>query len=153
MLRVKVTDNRNEIIKAIEVCDKAFANPILQRKNCTILIEKIIKYATFYVTYWDNEICGYCAIYMNDYDSLVAYISLLVVNSKYQNRHIGKTLISKIVSRLYECNFKSVKLEVDKKNSNAIRFYLKNGFTVCDETEKSYFMILNLMERKNEFRW
>lgn len=77
--------------------------------------------ADIYVYEVDNEIKGFIGIQNN-------YIAGLFVNRDIQNAGIGSTLLKK-VKKINQ----SLILSVYKKNTQAISFYRKQGFTIIDE--------------------
>jgi ribosomal protein S18 acetylase RimI-like enzyme len=85
---------------------------------------------------------------MNDNLGLIAYITTILVHENAQNRGIGRMLLEKTESYCVTNGFKSIRLEVNKKNDKAIRFYLSNGFVLLTENkESSYYMQKDLTTR------
>ena len=61
------------------------------------------------------------------------YISVLCVNKTHRNKGIGKNLLKNIEKIAKEKNCRRITLDVSKENTNAIKFYKKNGFNIFDE--------------------
>lgn len=136
---VRQINNAELILKSIKQCDNVFEESIVSRIDFTSLFHKICEYSIFLVAYVDEEIAGYLAFYANDLINKVAFITLLAVKSKYQNKHIGKKLIE--MCELYAKNngMLQIKLEVLNQNNNAIRFYKRNGYIfegICSDNSQ-----------------
>ncbi len=59
------------------------------------------------------------------------HISGIAVEREYRRRGIGSALITNLYDVLRKDGFKRITLEVRKSNSNAIRFYERQGFKPC----------------------
>ncbi len=134
---------QNSIVKRhiMQYCDEAFDVSICKRQDFDDLFEKINKNASFLWVY-NQDICGYVAMYANDYVSEVAYITLLAVKTEYQRKHIGNMLLCACYEVAKEKGMKVIKLEVRKENEKALYFYKRNGFEIESEaSENSFYMI------------
>lgn len=60
----------------------------------------------------------------------VAFIGLLMMNLKYQNRGIGSKSIAESAASLKAMRFRKIRLGVDKGNPQSNAFWKKNGFDV-----------------------
>lgn len=132
------TQNKKEIEEVIEQCDHAFNLPVRSRKYYNTLVEKFNKYAHVVYAY-DGRVLGYAAFYANNPE--YAYISLIAVRPKFQKLHIGKRILKycEDISRSYD--IPNIRLEVDKDNDIAIRFYTANGYVWFeDKSENSFYM-------------
>lgn len=65
-----------------------------------------------------------------------AYIKMIVLLPRYQNKGIGRYVIGKIIERLKWQGYLSVGLYTDQCNIKAQHCYLKCGFKVIDEVEQ-----------------
>lgn len=65
-----------------------------------------------------------------------AYIKMIVLLPRYQNRGIGRYVMSKIIEKLKRQGYLSVGLYTDQCNIKAQHCYLKCGFKVIDEAEQ-----------------
>lgn len=65
-----------------------------------------------------------------------AYIKMIVLLPRYQNKGIGRYVIGKIIERLKRQGYLSVGLYTDQCNIKAQHCYLKCGFKVIDEVEQ-----------------
>ena len=115
---------------------------VLNINNYYEILDKLTNYSDFIVAYKDTEnILGYIAIYANDYNSKIAYITLIAVNRKYQGQGIGKKLIKKAEDISSSRDFEKIRLEVHKENCNAIHFYENLGFKQEKDNDETFYMI------------
>lgn len=92
-----------------------------------------------------KEIMAYAAYYDNHYESGIAFLSFIYVYKKHRGKNLAAGLLNHIIKHLKEKNFFSLKLEVQKNNSVAIKVYQKIGFEIESETQsKSLIMTLAL---------
>lgn len=95
------------------------------------------KSAIIICSYVENKIVGFIwGYYLSNNKIHINYFSVL---GKYRNNGFGTKLIKKIIS-----DNKDSKLEllVNKDNSKAIKFYIKNGFTKKEYSEEKIKMIM-----------
>jgi ribosomal protein S18 acetylase RimI-like enzyme len=102
--------------------------------------EKIYNNATTYVIYDGTDPAGFIAFYASD-TRQSAYVTLLAVTPIHQGTLVADSLLNKCIEISSSLNKKSIKLEVNKNNIRAIKFYKKNGFNISDHSPKdSYYM-------------
>ena len=119
-----------------EYCNKL--SETMRKKNLMILplVDKeiiknvIIKYANVIAVCINGQIAGYCAFYMNNFESRIAYITLIAVDKNFQSNHIGTIMLDYIKTTAVINDFRGVRLEVYNNNTNAIMFYEHNDFFV-----------------------
>lgn len=145
----KKLSTKLEICKAlIEISDAHTPSLIEKIPNIDEYASKLFYKAEVYVSFTEPKILGLIAFYANDKKSKISYISQIAVQIYAQNMHIGKQLLDICFQVSKRNKMHKVKLEVNKNNKNAIRFYKKNGFEFCDEASiESFYMIKNLLCR------
>ncbi len=74
----------------------------------------------------DNKIVGYFHFILNKPLDKDIYISILVIDSKFQNRKIGKELIGNFLK--LDSEFEKIALRVYLKNLRALNFWINRGF-------------------------
>jgi ribosomal protein S18 acetylase RimI-like enzyme len=137
-IRIKRADNATEKKAAIIECEEAF--DVVGGIDHEKIIEKICSYAEVQIAYEDGPV-GYCAIYANDLNSKVGYITLIGVKKDYQGLGIGKRLLNAAIETAINQGMNRIKLEVYRENRDAINFYQKNGFEFTgEETERGLYM-------------
>lgn len=134
------TSYHMEIEGIIQDCDEAFGSySLVHRKEYFDILRKIHQKGHLIFAY-EKDVIGYCAFYANDDIGRNAFITLLAVKNKFQNKHVGAELLNIALEMAKEYNMLSCTLEVRKANLSAIRFYERNGFRICEEMESSYYM-------------
>ena len=83
----------------------------------------------------DNMLIGYIGLYEYDDDLNIIGIA---IEGKFQQKGYGSILIEYAKQFAKEKNKKSLSLEVDEKNKNAINFYKSKGFVVTNIRKKYY---------------
>lgn len=103
--------------------------------------EKLSELAYVYSAEKNGESVGILIFYANDSESKEAYISLIGVKKENERKGIGKALLDYCFKLSRKHGMCKIRLEVDKDNSNAIKFYKKNGFSFCNATgHNSFYM-------------
>ncbi len=118
-----------------------FSPPLVEMKpDIDNFALQLINNAVVVVANQRNAIIGFIAIYINDYKTKTAFISLIAVKSDYQGRNIGKQLLSIAERYSHQNNMAFIRLEVKQKNKRAIEFYHRNGYLEIKETESSLLL-------------
>lgn len=131
--------------KIIEKCDMAFINGITMREDYEKIFSKIDKYAIFISAGIEKVYVGYAAIYVNDLENNVAYITMIGVVDSVQGLHIGSMLMDKCIEISKMNGMRKIRLEVSTDNKKAIRFYYHKGFVYEKKcSEQSDYLIMQL---------
>ncbi len=67
----------------------------------------------------------------------------VAVKNDYRNQGLGTALMKALYSELKAKGFKSLLLNVDKRN-RAVNFYKKLGFTIFKDRDSDYLMLIHL---------
>ncbi len=89
----------------------------------------------YFVAKEDGKVVGYIGLFNCDTDLNIIGIA---VKKEKQNRGIGKKLLNFCKGYALNSGKKSLSLEVNEHNLNAINFYKKNGFIVTNIRKKYY---------------
>ncbi len=89
--------------------------------------------SSFYFTFWEEELVGYFKLNQNesqtdDKSPNSVELERIYVLQRFQGKQIGKHMLNKAIQLASQSNKKYLWLGVWQKNTNAIRFYEKNGF-------------------------
>lgn len=87
------------------------------------LVKKMLPDATIFVYEEDNAILGFIGLIEN-------YIAGIFIDANSQSKGIGKALLDYVKK-----SYPKLSLQVYKKNSRAVRFYLREDFVVLKEQE------------------
>lgn len=78
---------------------------------------------------WDKEVLvGVLAVYFNNLNNRIGYITNVSVLNRYSGRGIASNLIKNCIQYATENNFKEIVLEVNNENESAINLYKKFNF-------------------------
>ncbi len=94
----------------------------------------------------ESKICDFSVAYMNDVIDCNAFISMLAVLPAYRKNGIGKIMVDWIIENAKQQGMRRVRLQVDKDNESAIKFYKRNEFVVAEIKADSYYMELKIEE-------
>lgn len=115
--------------------EPVLSNQVASLKNYS---EKLFKYANNITISFDNEVVGLVSFYNNDKQKLVAFISLIVVNKKFNKCGLGTKLLDICEEHCKVVGMNSIILSVNINNTNAIKFYEKNNFVVLNRKKADF---------------
>lgn len=125
--------------------DKIFDPPISKWRELKAFSRKLEELANVYAAKSGEEILGFTAFYANDYINNTAFGLFFGVLPRIRNKGIGHLLIDVAVRKAKEQGITKFKIEVYKKNVNAINIYKKIGFSfLAEKNEEFDYMIKEL---------
>lgn len=86
------------------------------------------KYSYYFIVA-NNDILGYCGI--SEKDEFL-FLSKLYLKKEYRHLGYGSKAFAQISSIAKDLNYKTIRLTVNKNNTNTITAYLKYGFKIVD---------------------
>lgn len=101
-----------------------------------------MKGGMFYLLRDGHKIIGTIAI-INKHNG-IAELKRLYVDSNYRGRKLGSLLVDTSMKYCQEHGFKKVEFETNKKFEKAHQLYLRRGFKIVHEDERSLFMEKNI---------
>ena len=90
--------------------------------------KKIFDKSITFEAWLDKILIGIVAVYYNDFQNHVGFITYVNVCKKYTGLGLASELLKMCVRYAKQNNFKEIKLEVHKNNSPAIHLYKNSGF-------------------------
>jgi ribosomal protein S18 acetylase RimI-like enzyme len=130
-----------EIYDFLVKSDKLFTPALSLRVSLVEYSEKLVRNSTMIYVKAGRDIIGLVAFYLNEDSSDFAFISLICVLDKYRGNGIGSRLINKCIKLVQKNNNKSIRLEVDSENREAISFYRKFGFNIEQHKKGSCILV------------
>lgn len=91
----------------------------------------------------ENQDVASCSIYC---DEETAFISSIAVRADFLHQHIGTQMMDAVKGHARARGCKRIRLEVDRSNAAAVRFYLRCGFGRWNEHENWFTMEFILEE-------
>jgi ribosomal protein S18 acetylase RimI-like enzyme len=122
------------------LCDADFDPPLSMIVDIKSYCLKVYQKAEIIAAVIDNKIVGIIAIYCNDRQSNIAYISSVCVIPSFRGKGIAKMMLKKAdeIARLKQMTL--IRLEVGINNEKAVNLYSQNGFVFESNGEYSIFM-------------
>lgn len=144
-IAVDPNPNPSEIFKFIK---KMNSNILSDRVDLMSYSKKLCKLATCIVIK-EKEIVGLSAVYCNDSDKKIAFLTLIGVDKLLRRNGFATKLLDKSLQIAITKNMTRLALEVHRENTPALRFYEKYGFKVfLDENnsarQDTFLMFLRL---------
>ena len=109
-----------------------------QVENLYEHVNKLNKNATFFEAYDDDTLVGLVAIYKNNYETKIAFISSVIISAEYQGKGIAHNLLESAIKAAISEGFIKIKLEVFYNNTKAIRLYKRLRF---EEQNKGFIVM------------
>ncbi len=135
---------QNEIYKTLLSFKQDIFDKSINDSQLFELATKFSKHATFITLSESEKEKGYIAFYCNDNESKTAFISMIVVGNEYQGLGFGYGLFNEACKVSKTNGMEFLKLEVNKNNVSAIRFYEKLGMKLKISTEFYYLYQITL---------
>ncbi len=112
-----------------------------ERRNPQNHYEKLASFADNFILLSENEeVCGYVAVYANDFKTQIAYITFIGCVPQKRHMGYGQKLFDYACERAKDRGMSTLKLEVAYDNENAIGFYKKNGMREVGQTTHGFIM-------------
>ena len=117
-----------EIAKHLFCCDANFVPPLRGRVDINDYAKKIVSKATRFEAWSGEKLVGLVAVYSNDQEKRVAYITSVSVLQEWMRKGIAAKLVSQCIEHVSALGMSQISLEVAHDNEYAIRLYKKNKF-------------------------
>jgi ribosomal protein S18 acetylase RimI-like enzyme len=113
--------------------------PLSQNVDINDYADKLSKNAIvlFLVDHQNNCDAGFAAVYLNNEIDKVAFLSTIGVKSEYRRTGIADNLLKAVIDLCQKKQFSRIDLEVHPENHAAVNLYLKNGFVVNKDNDRS----------------
>lgn len=130
-------DNRNLLLECYKLLNDSFDPPLDSYVDIKPYVDKLIKNAHISLLYLanSNEFVGLYAIYINDINMKVAYLSSFGVRDKFKGLGYAKLLMENMKLVVVKAGLKTIRLEVKTEYIRAVRFYEKAGFKLDNENK------------------
>lgn len=147
-------NNQDDILNLLYDFDDVFPHLKEKVSDYKSFAQKLKENAFVYKAVLNDDVFGILVFYANDTQSKKAYISLIGIKKEYRSMGLGKYLMDNCVEISKLNGMKSLMLEVDNDNQNAIEFYINQGYFVVQKaSDSSFYMKKDIgcvdYERKN----
>lgn len=133
------TAKTEEVFRHFKLCSEDFVS-YLDTVDLREYAEKINRYADSFEAWYNNELVGFLAVYLNDLENNRGYITNVSILKKYNNMGIASCLVNKASIYSRNLGFEILELEVNYNNTSAIRLYHKHNFNIASYRENSQIM-------------
>lgn len=149
-LKTAFLSEEKDIYRLLKKFDDVFSPSITSRiTNLKVYASKLFKNGLTYVIQENGHTLGFISMYANDVEENQAYIIFLAVADHYQGNNLGEKLLNHCIHISIQKGMKSVRLEVQKDNQLAIRFYQKHGFKIIGDASKSSLYMENKLKESD----
>jgi ribosomal protein S18 acetylase RimI-like enzyme len=144
-LEIEYLTNRASLAEITEhflSCDYNFIPHLSERVTITDYAKKITQKATRIEAWAGGTLIGLVAVYCNDQEARIAYVTSVSILSAWMGKGIATRLMSRCIEHAKASNMQQISLEVSKKNDPAIKLDKTNGFAI--DAKETPFVIMNL---------
>jgi GNAT superfamily N-acetyltransferase len=117
-----------EVAKHLTCCDANFIPSLSSRVEINNYAQKIASKAVRFEAWSGGVLIGLAAVYCNDQDKHIAYLTSVSVLRAWTNKGIAVRLVGQCVEYAKTSGARRISLEVACYNMRAISLYEKNGF-------------------------
>ena len=132
--------SEQEIYFHLMKCNENFIPHLGKRVNIKEYSAKIFEKAVAFEAWSGDTLVGLVAAYFTDPKGQTGYITSVSTIRAYMRKGIVSNLMKMSIDYARQHGFKTVFLEVDKANDNAIDLYKKFGFQECEDKHTSILM-------------
>lgn len=118
-----------EIIKHLQECDAEFVPTLSSRVDISNYAQKIVGNAKRFEAWSDRILIGLIAVYCNDLEKRIAYVTSVSVIKEHMGKGVASSLMHQCIKHMNDLGMSQISLEVASDNPSAIRLYEKCGFT------------------------
>jgi GNAT superfamily N-acetyltransferase/2-polyprenyl-3-methyl-5-hydroxy-6-metoxy-1,4-benzoquinol methylase len=133
-----------EIAGHLLCCDADFVPPLSGRVEISDYAKKIVSRAMRFEAWSGGTMVGLAAMYCNDLENRIAYISSISVLKEWMGKGIAMRLMNLCIEYAKTSDMRQISLEVASANMSAIRLYERNGFATGKASTSFFHMSLNL---------
>ena len=117
-----------EIADHLSRCDADFVPHLSGRVDINDYARKIANKAVRFETWFCDTLVGLAAVYCNDQEKRIAYITSVSVLKAWTGKGIAARLVGQCVEHAKISGMRQISLEVASGNAPAINLYKKIGF-------------------------
>lgn len=118
----------SQIAMHLRACDSVFVPPLSGRINIDDYARKIADKAQRFEAWTNGDLIGLAAVYCNDPDTQIAFVTSVSMLPIWQGQGIASQLMTNCLNHVRKLGFHHIELEVDAGNTVARALYEKQGF-------------------------
>ena len=132
------------IAKHLRACDDAFVPTLSSRVDIEAYAQKLVARSERFEAWSEGVLVGLLAVYCNDLDGRVAYITSVSVMPIWHGHGIASGLIARCVESATALGHTAIELEVGVRNEAAAHLYQKHGFLPVQASTQTTILRLAL---------
>lgn len=109
-------------------CDADFVPPLSLRVNILNYAEKLVESATRFEAWSAGRLVGLVAVYCNEPDLNLAFITSVSVANEVRGLGVATILLDMALDHVKATGYEIVELRVGKLNKKALQLYARAGF-------------------------
>ncbi|MFV0590523.1 MAG: GNAT family N-acetyltransferase [Draconibacterium sp.] len=133
-----------EIEKYLNDLDQNFIPQLSTLVNIQDYSNKLAEHAEHFCLYHNNSLIGFVAMYCNNDESKIAFISSVSIRPDYTGKGLAKNLLGEALQYAKKKKFQKIQLEVGVNNKSAIGLYKSLGFEIENSDDKVNLMTLKI---------
>lgn len=146
-LRYTINESKEkEIHLHLKECSDYFIPCLNKTIDIVNYSNKIFDKAVRFEVWSKGILVGLLAVYLNNLNDRIGYITNVSVLNSYSGRGIASCLIKNCIEYAIEKKFKEIVLEVNNKNESAINLYKKFSFTEKIKNNNNVTMSLTIIK-------
>lgn len=134
--------SEQDIADHLSYCDGSFVPPLSARVDICEYAKKIASHATRFEAWSGGRLVGLVAVYCNDQEKRIAYITSVSLLHQWMGKGIAATLMAQCIEHMKMLGMRQISLQVATDNVPAIKLYEKSGFVAG--SMKPPFVTMNL---------
>ena len=133
-----------QIAEHLQACDGSFVPPLSSRVAIADYAARLFQKAVRFEAWHGKQPIGLVALYCNDPDRRVAFVTNVSVSPLWRGHGLAAALLDRGLRHAKEQGFARLELKVDRRNAAAVRLYEKQGFQADETSGRSLKMHLDL---------
>lgn len=121
-------DSIKSLVRAEHRQDEGFLGGV----DVETYLTKLDRHAEFVSDHAGDRCRGFVAFYCNDQSTKMAYITLVLVDSRDRRSGLGRALVNQVIEVARRRGFRTCRLEVANDNFAAVRLYEGLGFATIE---------------------
>lgn len=130
----------------LEACEAGFVPPLGQRVAIADYAAQLAQSAWLSEAWEEGNLVGLVAVYCNDPDRILAFVSNVSVHPDHRRRGIARHLLSEAIFHIRGRQFARIELRSDIRAPKAVALYQSMGFDSIGQDGTALTMRLDLQE-------
>ena len=127
-----ISNDEKRILRFLTMTALDFVPPLDSRVDLVAYSRKLSRAAINLFYRVESVDAGHAAVYANQVESGVAFLSSIAVDRRFRGSGIARALLEQVIATCRERGFRTLELEVGHLNSSAIHLYQAFGFRTLE---------------------